>query len=605
MPASRPILPPAEVIDSHDALLLREGVGERRRRRRRWLIVLGALALTAAAVTGARPALHMAKAWQARRHAREAVRLTEAGNFEEARAKVQDALTIWRNEPEATYAAAFFLTRAGAFRPALAFWQQLDTVRPLTPAELRDYAATEIALGDNDAAEAILRRVWPAGGAGTWQDWVLALQIESRRGHGGEAVKLANQLLREGAVPPRERLSAAVVVFSSTASSPEEKSLAWKVVGEISHDGRSPESLAALLLLAQQRSSLSNAPGADDPIPPLPELIDRIDSHPQAKTQHHLLALDLRLAQEPSRRQELIQQAVDRFGASKEDADLATLTGWLYGKGEFDKVLAVLPPARAVGDRALYLQYLDTLAALGRWPDIRQSIQEKKFALDPMLAQMFLARCAGQLGETDVRDARWHAAVEAAGKDPGKLLGVGQYALKNGAVNIAADALEAALKIAPDQRPAHEELVRLLETTGDTRKLRAAVADMAGRWPQDLSIRNDLAYLDALLNENVDAARSTARELVRLQPGNLTHRATLALADLRLHDALSALDAFNGAEIRQNATLQPRQAAVYAVVLWETSYAREAAQMLKNIPTDRLLPEERELVRPINGVVTP
>ena len=297
---------------------------------------------------------------------------------------------------------------------------------------------------------------------------------------------------------------------------------------------------------------------------------------------------------------------VDRFGAVKEEADLTALAAWLYGKGEYDRVLTLLPLARATTDRALYLQYLDTLAATGRWTEIRALIQAQKFPLDALTSQMFLARCASQLGEPEVRDARWQAAVDAAGKDPGKLLAVGQYAAKNGAVNIAAAAFRAAVRAAPDARPAHDELVRLLESMGNTSELREAVTSMSTHWPRDPAVRNDLAYLDALQNENVPAARDVARELERTEPASLARRVTLALAELRLHHALAALDAFSGFDFARSAALQPRQGAVYAAVLWETSYTKEARAVMKTIPTDRLLPEERELIRPVEpGAASP
>ncbi len=605
MPSSRPILPLAEDIDSHDALLVREATGERRRRRARWLAAVGGLALVAGIGFGARPALHVAKEWQARRLAREAVRLTEEGNLEAAHTKVQDALTIWQLEPDAMHAAAFFMTRAGAYRQALPYWQELETVRPLTSGDLREYAETEINLGDADGAETLLHRVWPMGEPGTVPDWILGMQIALHRGRSSEAMALAKRLLDDPKTPPREQLNAATVLLSASNSGPDDRAAAWKSVAAIARPGGTLESLAALILLAQQRASGSANQPADDVAPPLPDLIASIDSHPLAKTQHHLLVDDLRMAQDPSKRTELIQAAVERFGRAKDDGELAALAAWLYGKGEFDKVLSVLPLARAVSDRALYLQYLDTLAAVGRWSDIRELVQERKFPLDAMISQMFLARCAAQLGEPAVRDARWQAALDAAAADPNKLLAVGQYAAKNGAENVAATAFRAAIHAAPDGRAAYEELVRLLESTGNTQELREAVAAMSARWPRDLAIRNDGAYLDALSNENVTAARDAARELIQAEPASIAHRVTLALAELRLHDALAALDAFSGLDFGKSALLQPRQGAVYAAVLWETSYNREAREVLKNLAMDRLLPEERELVRPIGANAVP
>ena len=604
MPPSKTPTPPLESLDSHDALLRREEQGARRRRRRRAAAVLVILVLTAAAAVGARPALHVAKAWQARRHARQAVRLTEAGKLEDARTHVQDALTIWRQEPEALHAAALFLSRAGVHKQAHEYWLELDRQERLSPADLRTYALTELALGDAAASQVLLRRVWPDGTPGVRADWLLALQIALRQDQPGEAATLAESLLQDPETPPRERLQAAAVLVASSSASTGQNAVAWKNVLDLARAGTTPESLSALILLAQARTAARTAPLPAD-APTLAEILVGIDAHPLAHARESLLATDLRVAQEPARRAELMGAATDRYAQTKDDADLAALAAWLYAKGEFDQVLAVLPPARVGNDRALHLQQLDALAALGRWTDIRASIQSRKFPLDPMLAEMFLARCADQLGEPEVRDARWRGALDAAGKDPAKLVALGQYAAKNGVTTTAGAAFEGAVRAAPDSRQAHEELVRFLDSAGDTRRLRAAVTELLARWPQDLAARNDSAYLDALLGDNLPAARNTARELVRAQPANLAFRTTLALGELRLHNGLAAVDALDRRAVGEATTLQPRQAAVYAAVLWEASYLREATEALKNVPLTRLLPEERELIRPIHGESAP
>ena len=54
MPASKTPLPPAEPLDTHDALLRREEAGGRRRLRRRWLIVALVLTLLTGAAMLAR-----------------------------------------------------------------------------------------------------------------------------------------------------------------------------------------------------------------------------------------------------------------------------------------------------------------------------------------------------------------------------------------------------------------------------------------------------------------------------------------------------------------------------------------------------------------------
>jgi hypothetical protein len=349
------------------------------------------------------------------------------------------------------------------------------------------------------------------------------------------------------------------------------------------------------LVLLARRAAASSKP---DESGELPAVLARIEAHPLARIQHHLLVVDLSIAQNPGQRAKLIQGAIDRFAGTRNDADLATLAGWLYGKEDYEQVLQVVPAARAPSDRALFFQRLDALGALGRWNEIQDAILSRKLALDPMIEQMYLARCAEKLDEPRARDAHWDAAIDAAAGNGEKLSQLGQYAAKNGAMDVAAKALRAAVQAAPNFLPAQRALIHLYEAQGDTRKMQETVAEMLKLAPQDPSARNDAAYLDALLGERVPAALATARALVLADPASLPCRVTLALAELRMNNALAAYDAFTGINPGK-AALQPRQIAVYAAMLWATSYNRQAHQAVSNLPLDQLLPEERALIKPI------
>ncbi len=597
--------PPADpALLTHEDILALNQAALRQRRRRLWLNVLTGVALLAGAGFGALPALHAVKAWQARRLAASARQHLDKDQWLDARKDITDASMIWRNEPEVLRVTALFLNRVGNYRQALTYWQQLGQVSALTAGDQRDYAAAELGLGNLDAAEARLHQVWPVGTPGTPADWPLGIQLAMRRERPAEAAALARRLLAAPAQSERARLSAATALLS-TDESPEAHGLAWNAIKTVADGNRSPESLEALLTMARVTTAAPPAQLAKEGLPPLAELARRIDAHPLAQVAQHLLVLDLRAGADPASRPALIQEAIDRFAGTRDDASLATLASWLYGKGEYEKVLAILPPDRASGDRALFLQRLDTLGALGRWKDIRELIQSRKFPLDPMSAQMYLARCAEQLGEPAVRDACWNAAFDAAGTDPAKLLVVGQYAEKNGAVNIANKAIPAAVALAPDLREANEALFRLLEATGRTRDLHDALLAYAVHDPDDRALRNDIAYFNALLNVDVPAARDMARQLVQAEPASLPHRTVLALAELRLGNGLAAMDAFRGVKLPPPAAMQPRQQAVFATVLWKTSYEHEAREIVRIIVPERLLPEERELIRPLSETSAP
>jgi hypothetical protein len=583
---------------SADDHLTPEDIAERRQRRFRFLKLAVAVALAAGIWAGARPTLHVVKAWQARRAAAEAERFTEEARFFEARSKVQDALALWRNEPAAARAAALFLGATGNFREAADFWKQVEIARPLTADEQRSDTAALLASGDLDAAEIHLRKAWPAARPGQPADWDLGMKLASRRNRDADAADLARRLLASHAATTRERFEAALALISN-GEAPTRRT-GWDEMRELAKERTSTESLDALVLLARQAATSANPEETAE----LPDLIARIEAHPLARIQHHLLALDLTLALDPNRRAGLIQNAIDRFAGTKNDADLATLAGWLYAKQDYEHVLQVVPAARAPSDRALFFQRLDALGALGRWNEIQDAILSRKLALDPMIEQMYLARCADKLDEPRARDVHWDAAIDAAAGNAEKLLQLGQYAAKNGAMDVAGKALRAAAQAAPTSLPVQRALVNLYEAQGDTRKMQETIGAMLRIAPQDPDVRNDAAYLDALLGERVPDALATARALVRADPSSLPDRVTLALAELRSDNALAAYDAFAGINPGKVA-LQPRQIAVYAATLWATSYNRQAYQTVRTLPLDELLPEERALIEPIQKAPAP
>ncbi len=561
----------------------------RRRRRKRTAVSLVALTLLGVGVyLGWHPAYRAGRDWQARRAAAEARRAMDAGQWDQAMGKVQDAIALSRVEPEVMRTAAVFLTRTGHPREALGFWRQVESKLPLTVEDQRDYCVALLAVDDTDAAAAKLRTIWPDGKEGTPTDWRLALQLALRRRQSAEALTLASRLVNAPGSNDQQRLDAAQVLIAASAD--DTQKTGWDTVRGLSQ-GRTAISLEALLMLARQEAGTTpkNQTALED-------LASRIENHPLAKTLQKLLAFDLRLAAAPERHDELVKTAIERFGHG-DDETLASLGAWLYAQGEFQRVLDVIPPERATASRALFLQYLDTLGALGRWQDIKNAIEGQKFSLDPALEQMYLARCLGQLGQAEGSLLHWNSAVQAAGANVEKLLMVARYAQRNGVPGPAEAAFRAALKTAPDSRPAQEGLLTLVEAQGQTAAAREVLTGMLKVWPNDTSVRNDAAYLGALLGQDLTVDRDVARELVRAEPNSLPHRVTLALAELRLGHALTALDSFGNLPLATIAT-QGRYLAVYIAVLQAVgSYDAEIKAAREALGSASLLPEERELIK--------
>ena len=600
-----PPAPPASPPEDFD-LATPEEVAARRLKRR--LLIGGSVGavLLGLGVWQAHPVAGAIKGWQARRAAAEALRLLDANQPEPAVGKLQDAMILRGMDPEVERAAAVFLTRIGHGREAIGFWKQVEAGRPLTHDEQRDFAADSLVADDLAGAGQRLRAAWPEGMPGSPADWALGMRIASQAREGATATALARRLADPQAanVSARQRLEAAVTLLA--AGDPADRETGERTLRALADDGESAEGLDALVLLLRQSAQAITSVRAQERAVPeattreLLALAARVDAHPQVQTAQRLAAVEARIAAQPPERARLIQGAVERYRHSEDNNVLAALASWLYAQGEFAKVLEVDTPERATGSRALYLQSLDALGATGQWAKIRQTLEGQRFSLDPMVEQMYLARCAAQLGQPEVAALRWGDALKAAGANPDKLVALGRYAQSNNAPATAEAALGAAAQAAPGDRTVHEARLHLFEGQGRTVEAREELKVMLDASPQDLALRNDYAYLGALLGQDLAADRDTARELVRAEPDSLPHRVTLALTELRLGHGLAALEPLQ--EVPTAAfRSQPRFLAVDAVVRWETGFSHEARQEAALLTPEVLLPEEWQLVQPIRA----
>ena len=160
------------------------------------------------------------------------------------------------------------------------------------------------------------------------------------------------------------------------------------------------------------------------------EIADALEKHPRARPYYKLLALQLRAQHDPVLTDEYVAQSVERFG--KEDNEtLAALAAWLNSLGRARKTLELLPLDRAVQNRALFLQYLNALAALERWNEVKETLMSKRFALDPVFQHMYLATAQSHLGEATAVTNEWHRALQAAADRPDKLFALATYAEQN------------------------------------------------------------------------------------------------------------------------------------------------------------------------------
>ncbi|HTC77758.1 MAG TPA: hypothetical protein VK657_04035, partial [Terriglobales bacterium] len=343
----------------------------------------------------------------------------------------------------------------------------------------------------------------------------------------------------------------------------------------------------------------------------LKAVANALENHPDARPAHQLLALEVRARQDPALTDQYVADAVERFGnaarlaqtyqggAELADETLLALAGWLNKIGRPAKTLEVLPEARASQRQDLSLQYINALAGLQRWNEIKDLLMSERFPIEPMFQHVYLAAAQKQLGSATGATNEWQRALEAA-KTPEKLMALAQYAEQNSTNDSADAAYSAAIKVEPKTRGAYDGRLRLALAAGHTAEAQKIAAEIAQVWPDDTAARNQDAYLRLLLGASNGAAEAAEREadiLVKKQPFNWLVRATLGLARLRLGKNKEALAAIR--EPRVTGVEPPGPLAVRAAILAANGYEDGARNDARLVSAKPLLPEERALIVPL------
>ena len=611
----------------------------RRRRRRRiqiWLVAL--LLLGVIVLVAVRPVRREIRSWQARRHAEHAFTFIDQQKWSEARDEATAAYRLQTSEPQAIRAVARLLSRAGQGE-ALEFWKNLRQVAPLTREDLRDEARVALRVSDTARADEAARELLEAKEGGpSPSDWLIAAEVQLRKHSFDQAEGLAEKVLASPKANRREQLQANAALDSIARNAGPTSTIDTAKVNErivALSKGDDDVSLDALIFLASRAAA---APAQAEPALPIDQLIESINQHPLAKAPHQLLAADLEIAQHRDQRDAIVKRAVEHWKGGNNE-NLTALAAWLYRNGEHQRLVAAISLDRALQTRELFLQYVDALAALARWDEIRRIIEAERFPLDPVIEHMYLARCFAQQGQENGAENNWQRALEDAAGDLNKLLTLGEYAEKNGAERVATTAFDAAVVANPKSRQAQQGRLRIAYSARNTKRVHTLLQEMLKIWPNDTAIQNDEAYIHLLLiigkttstssqtpgsdsplsaspspNSNlpssissasseadeVDAIVRLAEKLVRDEPASLPHRTLLALALLKQNRAQDALTVYANLKVPNNA-VSASAVAVHASVLASTGRKDEARAEIAKVPSNSLLPEEAMMVLPLRG----
>src|SRR5205823_12593809 len=216
---------------------------------------------------------------------------------------------------------------------------------------------------------------------------------------------------------------------------------------------------------------------------PLTEIADRLDHNPNSRPYHHMLALEMRARANPARENELVVKAVHSYGQG-DDETLLALAAWLYTRKHFESMLQILPLERTVQHRELLMERIDALAALNRFPEIKEILLAEHPVIEPAFQHMYLAAIREKLGESTSSANEWTRALDAA-DSPRTLMGLADYAEKRNALDIADAAYARLIKKQPALKSAYASRLKLAQVRGQTAQAHDLALEILRIWPED------------------------------------------------------------------------------------------------------------------------
>lgn len=553
----------------------------RERFTRKVLIKLGVtVAIFAVLAVSARPGYRAFKRWRARGFAAEGEAMAAKDNWELALRKAQQAMQLSRSEEHSLRLMARVLTHINHDQ-ALPHWHELIKTGKAT---LADRTAM--------ATHALRVRDWNAA-----RDQLLILLEKNPV---PETLRLTSDYYRLQGDLPQAISYARKAHEADKDNSTNELFLASRLLA--ARDANETREAVALL---QQVARTKDPPALDaisilvgnfqPTVEEANEYVRLIQEHPAHTPVHEFFALDLALKFNSGRRREIIDQAVAKYGKST-GATLVELGRWLRRNNELNRALELIPLETAYTSQDLFTIHLDSLAGLDRWADVEKALDSTRVPIDQFYVSLYQVRVAIELKRNELVPVAWSLAHRRAGENPRFVSTLAEYAEKIGAPEEAAKAWRRLIELTPNNKAAYLALIRALEQVGHTRDLRDVLKLMGERFPDEVAIRNDLAYLNLLLGEDLNTSAQMAEQLARGTPTMLAYRVTLALAYLRASKPGDAKAILSNINVDWD-SVAPGWRAVYAAVLADTGDADSAKRVAQKIPTKALRPEERFLIQ--------
>ena len=186
----------------------------------------------------------------------------------------------------------------------------------------------------------------------------------------------------------------------------------------------------------------------------VPQLLDFVSKHPQAKDEHIYSVLLAHHKLRPLDTERLVQSELERQKGRSVD-DLTAFFRWLVAVGHHEDILRLMSLEQVMKDSKSMLVYIDALSAGGEWKTLIDLMNRQRLPISEATRSLVLGQSHGRLdsSQSDRAAQFLRDSIGAAGqKDVVLLTRAAETAESLGLTSVAQEAYRRVLKSQPEKR---------------------------------------------------------------------------------------------------------------------------------------------------------
>ena len=528
------------------------------------------------------PAYHRLKVWRAMKFLAQSEIAANEGNVPKSISLMRRAILMVPNEETVFRKVRLFNASIGDPNSLNAL-QRLMLEKQASPQELLTLAEQALKAENPVIAKAALDQIQEDHSV---RKIIIQMRLLEKEGNLKEALNLAKKELPTLTPDDGEKLLLATAEMTLKTDVTASRQILLQLVDKNSAIGISALRLLGAQILAHRTTESLQAD----------KIADKLLAHPLHTPDDVLLALDLRIMQNPAAKPALLAQTMSERTSGAPDDALA-FARWLNRRLHYKESVDFIGRERAASNPDWLLLYLDALAGLERWNDIFTMLDaDTIIGLSDSIRLLFLARAAEKSGDLESAGESWREMqLGLAYEKPEVVSFIAAYALRIGEREQATKAYTTLSRRKETALEGYLGLIRCWPQNTSAAELLPLYQEFTDSFPMLAEARSDQTYLKLLTNDKPATAAAIAKEFYDNTPQSLASLSIAALGMLKTGNPSGADALYEGKTI---AWLSAPTAwrTVRAAVLYGIGKKKEADELVRTINKSQLRPEERALL---------